>query len=113
MSATMRRTLPTRLLAMVSLTTVLAMASLAFVLATLPLHAGLRQGITALGLGLTLLLARRFPVHLTEKTKTTLSTVPLFAAVLLLSPPLALLTVAAGMAGAELWRRTPWFQALF
>src|SRR5947209_17776667 len=109
----MRRTVPPRILAMVYITAALALAGTVAVLVTVPLRLGARPALEALGLGLTLLLARRFPVHLTEKTKTTLSTVPLFAAVLLLSPPWTLLAVIGGMVAAEFWRRTAWFQGLF
>src|SRR5947207_2122464 len=108
----MSRSPPSRILAVVYLSTLLALV--AFVLATVlaPVRLDASAALDAFGLGLAVLLARRFPVHLTDKTKTAIATAPLFAAALLLPPPLALLVAALGAGGAEGWRRAPWFQNL-
>jgi signal transduction histidine kinase len=62
---------------------------------------------------LLVLLARRFPVHLTAKVKTSVGSAPLFAAALLLPTPLAGVTAAAAVIGAETVRGAPWFVVCF
>ena len=109
----MRRSPPPAVLAVIFATTGLALIALALTVVLAPLQVAVRPSIEALGLGLGVLLARRFPVHLTDKTKTAVATVPFFAAAVLLSAPLALAVAALGIAGAELWRHTRWFQGLF
>ena len=73
------------------------------------------QQSQALALAFTglVLLAKLFPLHVAPKTKVTLDTAVLFAAMLLLGPVPAMAVAAVGTLAAHLIRREEWFQALF
>lgn len=58
-------------------------------------------------------LAKRFPLHLAPKTKLTLDSAVLFAALLLFAPAIAMALAAAGTLAAQAIRRQRWRQALF
>jgi hypothetical protein len=68
---------------------------------------------TASGLALLIAMARAYPVRLAPKRKMSVDTAPALAAVLLLSPVLAMLAAAIGMLSGEIRARGRWFQALF
>ena len=107
------RSVPPRVL--ITVVTVVAMALLisavAFMRTAVELDGG-RQ-VYALLLCALVVLARAFPLQLTPRTKTTVATAPLFAAILLLSVPLAIAVAAVGAFLGDVVRRSPWFQALF
>ena len=95
---------------------VLAAAAAAVLVPSVVLSARVRGGdhlLVAALLGVALLAAYRFPVHLTDKTKVSVDTAILLAAVLLLPPGLAIATAAAAAAVHELVDRAPWQQGLF
>src|SRR5215218_747894 len=94
----------------------LAVAAAAILLPSMVLSARVRSGEQLLYAGLLgagLLAAHHFPVHLTEKTKVYVDTALLFAAVLLLSPALAIATAAAAAAIHELVEHVSWQQGSF
>jgi hypothetical protein len=64
-------------------------------------------------LGVALLAAYRFPVHLTDRTKVSVDMAVLIAAVLLLPQELAIATAAAAAAIHEFVDRVPWQQGVF
>lgn len=107
------RNVATRLLGAIHGVAAAALGCAAVVAVSAPWHPGGTAALTAVFLVAMIMLARTFPFHLTPKTKTAFSTVPLFAAVLLLSVPLAMAVSAAGALLGERFRRGPWFQAEF
>jgi hypothetical protein len=68
--------------------------------------------LTAFLLGVAVI-AQRFPVHLSDKTKVYVDAAIFVAAALLLSPPVAMLVAAAAVGVDELILRSSWRQALF
>lgn len=68
---------------------------------------------SAAGLAVLVAAARAFPIRLAPKRKMSVDTAPSFAAVVLLSPALAIATAAAGMLAGELRSHSRWFQATF
>jgi len=104
---------PTRLLITIFAVAALALLALVIAVTRAPvLMDSDRVLLTALLVGL-LLLARLHPVQLEPKTKTMVDTAPLFAAALLLPPPVAMALAATSAATVDAVRRVPWFQALF
>jgi diguanylate cyclase (GGDEF)-like protein len=69
--------------------------------------------LLAVVLGLEVLLAQCFPLHVAARTKLYLDTAILVAVVVLFQPGVALLVMGAGCALAHLVRREPWDQTLF
>lgn len=68
---------------------------------------------TAAGVALLIAMARAYPVRVAPKRKMSVDTAPAFAAVVLLSPPLAMAAAAAGMLAGEIRAGGRWFQAAF
>src|SRR5204862_3254419 len=105
---------PFRMLVSIYALAVSALVVLATAVATTrPVSLSHDDVVLAAMLTVMVFLARRFPVQLAPKTKTMVDTAPLFAAVLLLPPPVAISAVAVGTAAAEAARNAPWFQTLF
>ncbi len=75
--------------------------------------AGLSQWLWTVALGSVVLLAQRFPVHWSAKSKADISSAPLFATVLLLSPPLAMTAGGVATIASALWRRRPGLESAF
>jgi HD-GYP domain-containing protein (c-di-GMP phosphodiesterase class II) len=71
-------------------------------------HLALAVGLTAL-----MTLVYCFPLDFTHRTKLTLDSSVIFAAVLLFQPGVAMLVVAGGALLAHALRREPWVQAVF
>jgi hypothetical protein len=94
----------------------LVVAAAAVLAPAVVLSARVRNGDHLLGaalLGVALLAAYRFPVHLTDKTKVSVDTAILVAAVLLLPPGLAIAMAGVTAAAHELVDRAPWQQGVF
>ncbi|HZU75870.1 MAG TPA: hypothetical protein VFA70_03845, partial [Dehalococcoidia bacterium] len=105
--------LPSRVLFAVAAVAAVAAAVFTASVCLVPAQLSARTLLLAALCGALVLLARRFPIHITEKTKTSVATAPLFAAALLLPLPVALAITSFASAGAEAWRRSRWFQAVF
>jgi HD-GYP domain-containing protein (c-di-GMP phosphodiesterase class II) len=71
------------------------------------------QWVFAVLLGGAIGVAQRFPVHLSIKTKVYVDTAFITAAVLMLPPPLAVLTAAVPTAVHEIKQRASWEQGVF
>src|SRR5215218_6745199 len=88
-----------------------AVAVIALTVGAAPADYSPAQLVTAAALGAALVVAQRFPIHLTDKTKVCVDTTILIASVLLLSPALAIATAATSAAIYELVARISWEQA--
>ena len=94
----------------------LVVAAAAVLAPAVVLSARVRSGdhlLVAALLGVALLAAYRFPVHLTDKTKVSVDTAILLAAVLLLPPELAIAMAGVMAAVHELVEHTSWQQSVF
>jgi HD-GYP domain-containing protein (c-di-GMP phosphodiesterase class II) len=114
------RKAPRRVLVTVASLAALAMIVLIAALVQEPIAGSMRLFVLAPQLGALIFLARRYPLQLAPKTKTSVATAPIFAAALLLSRPLAMLLVLFATVPAEITnispttgRRPPWFQLMF
>jgi hypothetical protein len=68
---------------------------------------------TAAGLALLIAMARAYPVRIAPKRKMSVDTAPAFAAIILLSPVMAMAAAAFGMLAGEVRSGGRWFQAMF
>jgi hypothetical protein len=78
-----------------------------------PTHVSGTQWLYSILLGIAIVVAQRYPVHLSAKTKVYVDTTFMTAAALMLPPPLALLTAAAPTAIHEIRQRISWEQGIF
>jgi len=111
---------PLRMLVTIWVLAAAAAIGLTIAVATTPVHVNGRLLLLTPQLFVLLLLAQRYPVQLAPKTKTSVASSTLFAAVLLLPPPISMALVALATFGAQSTivspvslRRPPWFQILF
>ena len=111
---------PRRILVAIAAVATLALLALAGALIEEPASGSVRLLVLAPQLCVLLFLARRFPLQLAPKTKTSVATAPTFAAAILLPLPLAMLLCALATIPAEIMlvspttkRRPPWFQVVF
>ena len=86
---------------------------LALALARQPIRLDGAEAVLTVVLVVLVLAARLFPVHVAPNVKVRVGTAPLFAAVLLLPAPVAMLVGALTAVTAEGIRRQPWLQTLF
>src|SRR5690349_10578804 len=106
------RTLPTAMRAYIAITAFCAVVVALALAVTSELPRGADALIAAQVLTLVFL-AKCYPVPLAPKRKLSLNTAPMLAAIVLLQPCPAVLSVAAGMLAGELWRRSSRAQTTF
>jgi len=92
---------------------ILGVAAFVLVFGFSPVEIAIKRIVLAAGFAVIIGLANAYPIQISEKVQTNVSSAALFAAILILQPVMAVIAAIVGSVASEVFRRRPCQQVLF